>query len=125
MKFILIGLLFFSQLGFSKKSKTLFLNDQKMESVLITPGRSVILSFPSRPNKVIVGNQGVFAVEYIENDLAIAALKAPARSNLFVYLEGRRFGFDLKTVSDLGDEIILVRDSEDKKIKVKIGEQLK
>jgi hypothetical protein len=59
-------------------------------------------------------------VEYVENDLAISALKPNSNSNLFVYLEGRRFGFDLRTISVGGDEIILVRDSDDKKIKIKV-----
>ena len=35
----------------------------------ITPGRTTVLSFPSRPTKVILGNRGVFAVEYVENDI--------------------------------------------------------
>ena len=108
--------------GHSKKALTVFLNDRKMECVSVAPGRSVILNFPSRPTKVIVGNQGLFAVEYVENDLAIAALRSPAHSNLFVYLEGRRFGFDLRTTGSDGDEILLVRDSEDQKVKVRIKE---
>lgn len=106
----------------AKKARTVFLTDRKMERVSVAPGRSVILNFPSRPTKVIVGNQGLFAVEYVENDLAVAALQSPAHSNLFVYLEGRRFGFDLRTTGSDGDEILLVRDSEDQKVKVRIKE---
>lgn len=106
----------------AKKARTVFLTDKKMESVSVAPGRSVILSFPSRPTKVIVGNQGLFAVEYVENDLAVAALRNPAHSNLFVYLEGRRFGFDLRTTAGEGDQILLVRDSSDQKVKVRIKE---
>ena len=64
------------------------------------------------------GGQKLFAVEYIESDLAVTALQPGAHSNLFVYLEGRRFGFDLSTGSP-GDEIVLVRDSADRKMKVK------
>ena len=61
------------------------------------------------------------AVEYIENDLAIAALRSEARGNLFVYMEGRRFAFDLATVSGSGDEIILVRDFVEKPVRWKDG----
>ena len=83
-----------------------------MEPILVAPGRSVILSFPTKPTKVILGNQGVFAVEYVENDLAIAALSAHAGSDLFVYLEGRRFAFNLMSVPAGGDSIVLVRDAD-------------
>ncbi len=109
-----------SPIAYGKNARTLFLSDDKMQLISITPGRSTVLSFPSKPTKVIVGNQGLFAVEYVESDLAISALKSGVRSNLFVYLEGRRFAFDLKTVPDGGDEIVLVRDSREQKVKVKI-----
>jgi hypothetical protein len=120
--YLLLSAAILSAPVFAKKARTAYLTDKKMENVSVAPGRSVILSFPSRPTKVIVGNQGLFAVEYVENDLAIAALRNPARSNLFVYLEGRRFGFDLRTTAGDGDEILLVRDSEDQKVKVRIKE---
>ena len=68
---------------------------------------------------MILGGQGLFAVEYVESDIAITALKPSAHSNLFVYVEGRRFGFDLTTGTP-GDEIVLIRDSNDRKMKVKI-----
>ena len=119
---ILLSAVVLCSLGNARKARTVYLTDKKMERVSVAPGRSVILNFPSRPTKVIVGNQGLFAVEYVENDLAIAAVRSPAHSNLFVYLEGRRFGFDLRTTSGEGDEILLVRDSEDQQIKVRIKE---
>ena len=87
------------------------LDQTTVARVYVSPGRSTILSFPSKPDKVILGNQGVFAVEYVENDLAIAALSGRSRSDLFVYLEGRRFAFDLEAVPGGGDTIVLVRDA--------------
>lgn len=118
----LLAALLFHYVAEAKKARTVYLNDKKMETISISPGRSTILSFPSKPSKVIVGNQGLFAVEYVENDLAIAAVRTPAHSNLFVYLEGRRFGFDLRTTAGGGDQIVLVRDSDDAKLKVRIKE---
>ena len=120
MKLLIIAALLFNSVSFSSQARNVFLSDKKTEPVLIGVGRSSILSFPSKPTKVILGSQGQFAVEYVENDLAIAALKPGAHSNLFVYLEGRRFGFDLRTTSGVGDEIVLIRDSDDRKVKVKI-----
>ena len=107
-------------LTFASTARTVYLSDKKMQAISVGVGRSTILSFPSKPTKVILGNQGMFAVEYVENDLAIAALRTPASSNLFVYLEGRRFGFELRTTGEGGDQIVLVRDSDERKVKVKI-----
>ena len=107
--------------AFATKARTVYLSETDMASIRVVPGRSTILSFPIKPNKVILGNQGMFAVEYVENDLAIAALRGEARGNLFVYMEGRRFAFDLATVSASGDEIILVRDLVEKPVRGKNG----
>lgn len=115
MKQLLVLFALLPGLGFAGQARTVYLSEKTMASIRVTPGRSTILSFPVKPNKVIVGNQGLFAVEYVETDLAIAALRGEARSNLFVYMEGRRFAFDLKTSPD-GDEIILVRDAVEKEI---------
>lgn len=104
----------------AKKARTAYLSDKTMEPVVVGIGRSTILNFPMKPNKVILGNQGQFAVEYVDNDLAIAALRVGARSNLFVYVEGRRFGFDLRTTQGVGDEIVVVRDVIDQKVKVRV-----
>lgn len=120
MRFLIFAAMLINSISFPYQARNVFLSDKKTEPVQIGVGRSSILSFPSRPSKVILGSQGQFAVEYVENDLAIAALKPGAHSNLFVYLEGRRFGFDLRTTSGIGDEIVLIRDSEDRKVKVKI-----
>lgn len=87
------------------------LDQTTVARILVSPGRSTILSFPSKPAKVILGNQGVFAVEYVENDLAIAALSGHSHSDLFVYLQGRRFAFDLTAIPVGGDTIVLVRDA--------------
>ena len=91
--------------------RTVRLDQTSVAHIYISPGRSTILSFPSKPAKVILGNQGVFAVEYVENDLAIAALSGRSHSDLFVYLEGRRFAFDLTAIPNGGDTIVLVRDA--------------
>ncbi len=106
--------------SFASTARTVYLTDKKMQAISVGAGRSTILSFPSKPTKVVLGNQGMFAVEYVENDLAISALRTPASSNLFVYLEGRRFGFELRTTGEGGDQIVLVRDSDERKVKVKI-----
>jgi hypothetical protein len=93
--------------------RTLKLNQTTVGKVYLTTGRSTVLSFPTKPNKVILGSQGGFGIEYVENDLAIAPLGGHSHSNLFVYEEGRRFAFDLIVVPGNADSIVLVRDAED------------
>ena len=92
-------------------AKTLYMKDTDVARVTVTLGRSAILSFPTRPSKVVLGNKNLFAVEYIENDLAISALSPHARCNLVVYLQGRRFSFDIVASMASGDEILLIRDA--------------
>lgn len=103
-----------------QSARTVYLSEKQTALVKVPLGRSSILSFPTKPSKVILGSQGAFAVEYVENDLAITALQPSSHSNLFVYLEGRRFGFDLAAVPLNGDEILLVRDSLETRVKVKV-----
>jgi hypothetical protein len=114
MKSSFLFLLLFSSTAMSTvtpTAKTVFMTDSDTARVTVSLGRSTILSFPTRPSKVVLGNKDHFAVEYIENDLAISALHSQARCNLIVYLQGRRFTFDLVTASTKGDEILLIRDA--------------
>lgn len=103
----------------AKAARTIHLNEDRTEPIYIGIAGTVI-NFPSRPSKVILGNKGAFAVEYINDDLAVSTLRAGARSNLFVYLDGRRFGFNLISTGSGGDEIVMVRDKSEKKMKVKV-----
>lgn len=98
--------------------RTVKLSNLSIATLRVMLGRSTILSFPTKPNKVILGNQGMFAIEYVERDLAIAPLQVGAQGNLFVYLEGRRFAFDLITVTANSDSIVMVRDEEDQGLSV-------
>ena len=91
--------------------KTLKLNESTVGKVYLSVGKTTVLSFPMRPSKVIVGSQGSFSVQYVENDVAISPTRAGAKSNLFVYLASRRFAFDLITTAS-GDSIISVQDRE-------------
>lgn len=92
-------------------AKTLYMKDTDVAHVKVLLGQSTILSFPTKPSKVVLGNRNVFGVEYIENDLAISALHPQARCNLVVYLPGRRFSFELMASIKGGDKILLIRDA--------------
>lgn len=104
---------------YAKNARTLRLNESATSPIYIGTEGTVI-NFPSKPNKVVLGQKGAFIIEYIEDDLAISALRPGALSNLFVYLNGKRFGFNLKAVAHGGDEIVMVRDRVEQKIKAKV-----
>lgn len=103
----------------AKTARKVYLTENRTETILIgTEG--TLLNFPAKPNEVVLGTKGVFSVKYVKDDLTISALSPGGRSNLFVYLDGRRFAFNLKAVVGGGDEIVLIRDPDEKKMKVKI-----
>ena len=67
---------------------------------------------------MILGNKEAFQIDYVENDVAVAALHPKAASNMFVYLLGRRYAFRIFVVSKGGYEVILVRDALENRMKV-------
>jgi hypothetical protein len=91
--------------------KILKLNESTIGKIYLSPGRTTVLSFPMKPSKVIVGNQGSFSVQYVENDLALSPTRAGARSNLFVYVASRRFALDLIS-GQTADFIVVIRDKD-------------
>jgi hypothetical protein len=107
---ILILLLAFTLDAFADEVKVIRLDEKTIGKVLIST-RGTVLSFPIKPSKVILGRAGTFGIEYVENDLAISPLNTAARSNLFVYLFGRRFSFDLITSAQGGSPVVRVLDA--------------
>jgi len=97
----------------SGRVRTVYLDETKIENILIRPGLLTALHFPVKPDNAAFGMSGVFAPSYIENDIVIGALKPQGRTNMMVYLFGRRFTFELLTSSGAYDEIVEVRDARE------------
>lgn len=93
-------------------------DESKMIEVYVRPSFSTIINFPIKPDNVVLGGKNQFAIEYIKNDLALTALSSNSKTNLFVYLFGRRCGFQLIASTQNHDNLILVRDPEETKINV-------
>jgi hypothetical protein len=98
--------------------RTVKCDESKMIEVYVRPSFSTIINFPVKPDNVVLGGKNQFGIEYIKNDLALTALASNSRTNLFVYLFGRRCGFQLMASVSQHDNLILVRDPEETKIKV-------
>jgi hypothetical protein len=94
------------------EARTLTLSDRQVAVVNVHPGGTV-LSFPAKPSKVVIGREAQFDVQYIENDVALVALTPSATANLFVYMLGRRYTFDLRSFPGRGDRIVRIRDRLD------------
>ncbi|PWU17444.1 MAG: hypothetical protein C5B49_08860 [Bdellovibrio sp.] len=98
-------------------TKTIKLCENSVATVQISP-RGTVFDFPSEPQKVVLGAKNSFSIEYIRNDLAISPNTMGARSNLFVYLQGRRFSLDLVTTPG-GVTLYFIKDCLDDRVKVK------
>ncbi len=95
--------------------KTIKLCENNVATVSISP-RGTALEFPMEPEKVVLGTRSTFGIEYIKNDLTISPATMNSRSNLFVYLQGRRFVLDLVT-SPAGVGLYFIKDCETKRVR--------
>jgi hypothetical protein len=123
MALSVLGILSSSTIAIAKNQlqrgvKIMHLDEKKIATIRVNPN-GMVLSFPVAPKKVILGKQNAFDVQYVDHDVAVAALTPNAKSNMFVYLLGRRYSFRLFTVPKGGDEIILVRDVSELKMRSK------
>ncbi len=103
------------------KAKSIPCDDKRPRVVRVALGRVTILNFPFKPKDVVPGSQA-FDFKQIKNDLVIMAIKAQGHTNAVVYLEDRRCMFDLVTVKNQGDDVLVVQDSKDSQYEVKFHE---
>ncbi len=109
--------LYLSAKALAENVKTIKLCEKSVASVLISQ-KGTVLDFPAEPEKVILGTKNSFSIEYIRSDLAISPLTVNSKSNLFVYLHGRRFALDLST-SSFGATLYFIKDCYADKVMVK------
>lgn len=102
--------------------RTVSCDETKIITIFVRPNYGTILNFPIKPDNVLLGSNKQFGIEYIKNDIALTALSSNASTNMFVYLFGRRCGFQLKVSNGQYDNVVRVRDPEENKIRVKINE---
>lgn len=96
--------------------KTMFLDEMQILVVRVH-GDGTVLSFPTKP-EVHIGKKTEFGITDVKNDLVISARTPNSKTNLFVYLEGRRFTLKLVYGGVSGDQIVSVRDSKDQSFEV-------
>lgn len=95
--------------------KTIKLCEKNVATVYVST-RGTALEFPMQPEKVVLGTKNSFSIEYIKNDLTVSPATLSSRSNLFVYLQGRRFVLDLVTSSS-GVGLYFIKDCDTDRVK--------
>jgi len=108
-------------LGAKTKEKSVTCDGLILQKVKVALGRVTMINFPVKPKDVVAGSS-LFDFKQIKDDLAIKALRSNGRTNVFVYMQERRCGFDLVTVSSGGDDIVYVRDPKELQMEVKAYE---
>lgn len=98
--------------------KSILCDDKNPKTVRITYGRVSVLNFPFRP-KEIVKVSPAFEFKQIKNDLVLTALRIGSNSNVVIYLEERRCLFNLKSVTEGGDDLLIVKDPKDSQYEVR------
>jgi hypothetical protein len=98
--------------------KRVVCEENKMVKIYVRPNTGTIINFPVKPENVVLMSKNQFGVEYIRNDIAVSALSTTSKTNLFVYMTGRRCGFQLVSSAVEQNDLVEVRDSEDSKMKV-------
>ena len=119
MVYHLLSLLMITLLPHAYAAKNVKCDENRSLQVLVKPNFATVFSFPIKPDQVVMGSKNQFAVEYIKNDLAVTALNYNANTNMFVYLLGRRCGFQLKASLSASESLIKVMDPDENKMKVK------
>lgn len=98
--------------------KSILCDDKSPKTVRITYGRVTVLNFPFRPKDIVKVNPA-FEFKQIKNDLVLTALRIGANSNVVIYLEARRCLFNLKSVMEGGDDLLIVKDPKDSQYEVR------
>jgi len=98
--------------------KSILCDDKSPKTVRITYGRVTVLNFPFRPKDIVKVNPA-FEFKQIKNDLVLTALRIGANSNVVIYLEERRCLFNLKSVTEGGDDLLIVKDPKDAQYEVR------
>lgn len=88
--------------------RTIYLDEMDIAVVSVHPDGSVV-TFPVKP-EIHVGKKGSFNTAFVENDLIVSGSVPGSKTNLFIYLQGRRVTLKLTYNGVFGDQIIYIRD---------------
>ena len=97
-----------ADLALAGKVRALRATDNEMVPIYMKMGRSTVIRFREKPQKVVVGNQNYFNIEFIGKDVTLQP-QAIVTSNLFVYTKNHTYGFLLRVGEHGGyDDLVKV-----------------
>ncbi|MBY0386309.1 hypothetical protein K2X05_14220 [bacterium] len=93
---------------YGRDIKTVNLREHEIYPLKLVLGKTTLLRFSEKPQKIIFGNKNYFNIENSDRDVAIQPLSQVA-TNMFVYTEKQTFGFDVSVCDQcLGDDFIKI-----------------
>ena len=95
--------------GAGAEVRPLYMDDNAMETVRLSLGKSTLLRLPGKPEKIVIGNKNYHKVEFVENDVTIQPLPGGTTTNLFVYTASGVYGFILVRSRGGYDDLVKVR----------------
>lgn len=82
-------------------------------------GIATLIQVPDRPSSLVLGDQGGFKVEYLDQAITIKPLHGAAKSNLYIYTDYQRFNVQLVTGSEgLADYVVYLNLPKEKAVKL-------
>ncbi len=93
---------------YGRDIKTVNLSENEIYPLKLVLGKTTLLRFSEKPQKIIFGNKNYFNIENSEKDVALQPLSRVS-TNMFVYTEKQTFWFDVSVCeSCYGDDFIKV-----------------
>ena len=87
--------LFFAVPSYSSSVRELPLKPYDVGIIHTARGFSTVVQLPSKPLNVVLGDQGAFRIEFINDSITIKPIRSNARSNLFIFTEKERYNLTL------------------------------
>lgn len=92
------------------KVRTAYVNGDQVIVVRTAMGIATIIQTPEKPSSAVIGDMESFKMEYLDSAITIKPLSHNAKTNLYIYTEGRRYNVQLLTVSaDMADYIVYLK----------------
>lgn len=80
-----------SKVAYSQRIKEFEIKKDAIIVVHTSTGYTTLLSFPTKPTRVVVGDQDSFRIEFVGNNLAIKPLVSGVKTNLFVFTRDEQY----------------------------------
>lgn len=87
----------------AKEAKIVSLDEHQIYPLMLALGKTTLLRFPEKPQRLIIGNKNYFNIESNDTDIALQPL-AKVETNLFVYTSDQTFSFNLKVCENCSSD---------------------